>query len=76
MTQTAVPHVNRLGASPGKVLVLSGLSPSLRISVRNTNVISIDVLCKAKSQARFPDAQITAITPKKCVRNMNLHLFD
>lgn len=43
LTQTTVPHVNRLGASPERILVLSGLFLFLRISLKRMNMFSTDV---------------------------------
>lgn len=62
LAQATVSHVNRLGASPGRILVLSGLFLFLRISLKSINKFSIDVLQKTKSQAHFFGCQITAIT--------------
>lgn len=62
LTQTTVPYLNGPEAFSGRVIILSGLFPSVRIPVRSTEMFSSDVLCRAKSKARSLDAQITAIT--------------
>lgn len=74
LTQITVSRLNRPGAFSGTVLVLSGLFPSFRISVRSMDIFSTAVLCKAKSKAHPLDAQITAIAQNTLCRKYEFTL--
>lgn len=76
LAQATVSDVNRLGASPGRILVLSGLFLSLRISLKSIKKFSTDVLQKPKSQAHFLDAKLLPLHKTFCTRNLNFHLFN